>query len=398
MGNLHDQVLNAPSVQLDPRHLDLVELVLGGLLDPSALADQALPFWSDPKVRANSAGQVVLADPDGTALALISYKWRSNSSPHTGNQTTIVGVHPLARAEHGPFRALRITEPQVGRPVVLFDRAPTASELAVLRQRPDLPECLYFVLVRFSSASHGPEHAQAMEQLQAAASLFPESACGHLIIPDGIDAAEVVDRLGAHRLADFRSGGPQISARTDGVVVMFSGLSGSGKSTLARAVQEAVHQGLGRRAVLLDGDDIRRFISKGLGFSREDRETNVERIGWIAARIAEVQGIALCAPIAPFEATRSAVRELIHPVGRFLLVYVSTPLEVCEQRDRKGLYAKARAGILKDFTGIDSPYEVPMDADLTLDLSVLDIPSAAARVLQLLREPYSEGPDQRHNA
>ncbi|MCW4466162.1 adenylyl-sulfate kinase [Glutamicibacter sp. MNS18] len=384
MGNSHDQVLNAPSVQLDPGHLDLVELVLGGLLDASALANGILPFWNDPVVRDNAAGQVVLADPDGTALALLGYRWQE-SDRDAGIPATVRGVRRLARAEHGAFRALRITEPLDNQPVVLFDRAPSAGNLAALMQRPELPSGLRLVLVRHSSEARGPEYAQAMEQLQAAASLFPEAGCGHLILPDGIQAATPLERLSSYRLADFRSGGMQLAAGTDGVVVLFSGLSGSGKSTLARAVQERIHQHLGRRAVLLDGDDIRRFISKGLGFSREDRETNVERIGWIAARIAEVGGIALCAPIAPFAATRTAVSQLVRPVGRYYLVHVSTPLEVCEERDRKGLYAKARAGLLKDFTGIDSPYEVPEDADVTLDLSQVDVPTAADRVLQLLR-------------
>ena len=384
MGNSHDQVLNAPTVQLDPGHLDLVELVLGGLLDASALSNGALPFWNDPVVRDNAAGHVVLADPDGTALALLGYRWQE-SDRDAGSPATVREVRRLARAEHGAFRALRITEPLDNQPVVLFDRAPSAGNLAALMQRPELPSGLRLVLVRHSSEAQGPEYAQAMEQLQAAASLFPEAGCGHLILPDGIQAATPLERLSSYRLADFRSGGMQLAAGTDGVVVLFSGLSGSGKSTLARAVQERIHQHLGRRAVLLDGDDIRRFISKGLGFSREDRETNVERIGWIAARIAEVGGIALCAPIAPFAATRTAVSQLVRPVGRYYLVHVSTPLEVCEERDRKGLYAKARAGLLKDFTGIDSPYEVPEDADVTLDLSQVDVPTAADRVLQLLR-------------
>ena len=170
-----------------------------------------------------------------------------------------------------------------------------------------------------------------------------------------------------------------------GQVLFFTGLSGSGKSTLARAVTQRL---IGTRAVtLLDGDVVRTHLSKGLGFSREDRDTNVRRIGWVASEVAKHGGLAICAPIAPYDDTRRWVRELVDGAagpGSMTLVWVSTPLEVCEQRDTKGLYAKARAGQLSGFTGIDDPYEPPGDADAVIDTSVVGLDEAVDKVLEML--------------
>jgi sulfate adenylyltransferase len=169
-----------------------------------------------------------------------------------------------------------------------------------------------------------------------------------------------------------------------GTVVFFTGLSGSGKSTVARALAaELADDGL--RTTLLDGDAVRHHLSKGLGFDRESREMNVERIGYVAALVAEHGGIAIAAPIAPFASGRARVRALAQEAGaRFVLVHVSTPLEVCEARDRKGLYARARTGELPDFTGISSPYEEPDDADLVIDTSVLSMDEAVNAVREHL--------------
>jgi sulfate adenylyltransferase len=122
---------------------------------------------------------------------------------------------------------------------------------------------------------------------------------------------------------------------------------------------------------LLDGDIVRKHLSSELGFSREHRNLNIRRIGFVASEITKNGGIAICAPIAPYDALRKEVRAMIEPSGGFLLVHVATPLEVCEQRDRKGLFAKARAGIVKEFTGISDPYEVPQDAEMAIDTSEL---------------------------
>ena len=170
-----------------------------------------------------------------------------------------------------------------------------------------------------------------------------------------------------------------------GVVVFFTGLSGSGKSTLAQALCNRLIETGGRTVTLLDGDRVRRNVSRGLTFSREDRELNIERIAWIAAEVARHGGLAVCAPIAPFDRTRKVARAMAADVGAdFALIHVATPLEVCEARDRKGLYLRARRGEVADFTGISSPYEEPDDADLIVDTSTLSVSDALGQVWSFL--------------
>ena len=167
-------------------------------------------------------------------------------------------------------------------------------------------------------------------------------------------------------------------------MLFLTGLSGSGKSTIARDLRDALAERADRRVSLLDGDLVRQMLSAGLTFSRADRDLNVLRIGYVAAEIARHGGIAICAPIAPYAATRARVREMVSETGDFLLIHVATPVEVCEARDRKGLYAKARAGLIDHFTGVSDPYEEPADADLVIDTSALSRPEATAAVLGLL--------------
>ena len=182
--------------------------------------------------------------------------------------------------------------------------------------------------------------------------------------------------------AELRRARPPRSAR--GLVVFFTGLSGSGKSTLARDLRDALLERGDRTVSLLDGDLVRRLLSAGLTFSREDRDLNIARIGYVATEVARHGGIAICAPIAPYAAARAAVRSMVTQAGDFVLVHVATPLAVCEERDRKGLYAKARAGVIGSFTGISDPYEEPADADLAIDTSALSRRDALAAVLTLL--------------
>ena len=151
----------------------------------------------------------------------------------------------------------------------------------------------------------------------------------------------------------------------EGVTVWFTGLSGAGKSTTAAALISLLHA-LGRRTTLLDGDLVRQHLSKGLGFSKEDRDTNILRIGFVASEIVRHGGVAVCATISPYRATRDAVRNMVGR-DRFIEVFVDTPIAVCEARDVKGLYAKARRGELTDFTGVDDPYEPPLDPEITLE-------------------------------
>ena len=166
-----------------------------------------------------------------------------------------------------------------------------------------------------------------------------------------------------------------------GFTVFFTGLSGSGKSTIANALMVKLMEIGGRRITLLDGDIVRKNLSSELGFSRQHRDLNILRIGYVASEITKNGGIAICAPIAPYAATRARVRASIAALGGFLEVHVATPLEVCEARDRKGLYAKARAGIIKEFTGISDPYEAPEAAEVVIDTSDLTPDLAAHRIL-----------------
>ncbi|HEY5623457.1 MAG TPA: bifunctional sulfate adenylyltransferase/adenylylsulfate kinase [Gammaproteobacteria bacterium] len=171
-----------------------------------------------------------------------------------------------------------------------------------------------------------------------------------------------------------------------GFTVFFTGLSGSGKSTIANALMVKLMELGGRRVTLLDGDVVRKNLSSELGFSKEHRDLNILRIGYVASEITKNGGIAICAPIAPYSSTRRSVRDLIDAVGGFVEVHVATPIEICEGRDRKGLYAKARAGLIKGFTGIDDPYEEPVEPEMRIDTSELTPDLAAHRVIIKLEQ------------
>jgi sulfate adenylyltransferase len=169
-----------------------------------------------------------------------------------------------------------------------------------------------------------------------------------------------------------------------GLIVFFTGLPGAGKSTLARALHQRLTE-LGRTVTLLDGDEVRALLSSGLGYSRAHRDLNVLRIGYVAAEIARHGGISICAQIAPYAAARVEVRRRASAVGDFLLVHVATPIEVCERRDPKGHYAKARAGLLPAFTGVSDPYEPPQDADLSIDTQNCTPQDAVQTIVARLR-------------
>ena len=182
-----------------------------------------------------------------------------------------------------------------------------------------------------------------------------------------------------------------------GFTIFFTGLSGAGKSTIANALRVKLLEHGGRPVTLLDGDIVRKHLSSELGFSKEHRDINIRRIGFVASEITKNGGIAICAPIAPYDAVRRQVRGMVESVGGFVLVYVSTDIEVCEQRDRKGLYSKARAGLVKEFTGVSDPYEAPQDADLVLDTAELKPDEAAQEIiLHLQREGFIGPADVEH--
>ena len=197
-----------------------------------------------------------------------------------------------------------------------------------------------------------------------------------LDIPEWFSSPEVIEEL--------RRSYPPRSRQ--GYTVFFTGLSGAGKSTIANILVAKLMELDSRPVTLLDGDIVRKHLSSELGFSKEHRDLNIQRIGFVASEITKNRGVAVCAPIAPYRNTRRAVRELIGDYGGFIEVYVATPLEVCEQRDRKGLYAKARAGLIKEFTGIDDPYEVPEKPEVVIDTSTLSAEEAASKVILLLQK------------
>jgi sulfate adenylyltransferase len=508
--DLPADLIGVPSLALDDAQLGDLELLLSGAFAPLAgfmgtadvtavidygtLADGTpwpVPVTLDvaPGAVPGDARHVVLADPEGTPLALLEIAERSEiSASRRGRHaegarlTRIAGpVTGLREPEHGPFRRLMLRPAQAragfgGAPVLAYaTRGPLHSRQigqlrhmagqlkarllllplvagpadvvtrpealirAVLAAAANLPAGTVVIPVplarRGPQADAGPERELAARALVAGA-----YGASHLMV-DGADAAAVpgasggdgltipvvragdwaYDRVaevwrplalieaGTERadlspgeLADLLDAGAEIPAwftppavarelrrarppRAErGFVVFLTGLSGSGKSTIARNLADILAERGDRRVSLLDGDLVRRLLSAGLTFSREDRDLNIARIGFVATEVARHGGIAICAPIAPYAAARARVREMVSEVGDFLLIHVATPLEVCEARDRKGLYAKARAGIIGQFTGISDPYEEPLDADLVIDTSTMTREQATEAVLGLL--------------
>ena len=234
-----------------------------------------------------------------------------------------------------------------------------------------------------------PEREQFLPMQQIAHAkhegiLFSEKELNHhlahnLKIPSWFSYPEVIQALRKTR--------PPRSSQ--GITLFFTGLSGSGKSTLAKIIYAKFIEAGERPVSLLDGDIVRNNLSSELGFSKDHRNLNVRRIGYVASEITKNRGVAICAPIAPYAETRRAVREAIEQYGAFIEIHVATPLEVCESRDRKGLYAKARQGVIPEFTGISDPYETPENPDIQIDTSSLTPVQAAQEIfLFLLREGY----------
>ncbi|MDP3984717.1 MAG: bifunctional sulfate adenylyltransferase/adenylylsulfate kinase [Acidimicrobiia bacterium] len=222
---------------------------------------------------------------------------------------------------------------------------------------------------------------------------FPEDEVPEETKTVSISGTELRDRLATGReipewftypevVTELRRTHPPRSRQ--GFTVFFTGLSGSGKSTIANALLVKLLEMGGRPVTMLDGDLVRKHLSSELGFSKEHRDINIRRIGYVASEITKSGGIAICAPIAPYDATRKAVRSMVESGGGFALVHIATPLEICEERDRKGLYAKARAGLIPEFTGISDPYEEPGDAEVAIDTTELAPDEAANQIILYL--------------
>jgi sulfate adenylyltransferase len=497
-------LMGVPTITLDEAQLGDVELLLSGVFAPltgfmgaadvaavienAALADGApwpVPVTLDVREDALPADvqRVVLADPEGTPLALLDIAERGELPPRPGRgagqaMVRLAGpVTGLKEPEHGPFRRLMVAPGEAraafgDAPVLAYaTRGPVHSrQIGQLRHmagqlkarllllpltagpadvvtRPDaliravlaaaanLPSGTTVIPVplaqRGTQSGVGPEREVAARALVAAAygatHLMIDAAAADVaggagvpipVVRAGdwaydrvaevwrplalIDAGTEQEDLSPDELGDLLDAGADVPAwftppavaaelrrarpprARRGFVLFLTGLSGSGKSTLARDLADVLAERGDRRVSLLDGDLVRQLLSAGLTFSRADRDLNIARIGFVAAEVARHGGIAICAPIAPYAAARARVRQMVSEVGDFLLIHVATPLEVCEARDRKGLYAKARAGIIDHFTGISDPYEEPLDADLTIDTSATTREQSTEAVLKLL--------------
>lgn len=511
-------VNDLPACTLTPGQLGDLELLLSGALAPltgfmtsadaTAVADSwrladgtPFPILVTLDVTADNlpAGQdgpsrMLLADPEGTPLAVLQVQQRSDVAAFSGNGPPDAGVVRLAGPvtanrppEHGPFRRMMLspadtrarlgdgpvlafatrgplTSRQIGQlrhhagrleaaqllllPLVGGGHAdvvgtPQALVRAVLAAVPSLPPGTLVVPVPLPprpdaaasadgrsreiaararvAAAYGATHLMAdvpmpgnagpADEAMAAAAVIPVVPGGdwaydpraevwrpHGLIEPGTEQED----LSADQLGDLLDAGspipswaiPDAVARElqrvrrprsrRGLVLFLTGLSGSGKSTIARDLADALAERGDRQVSLLDGDLVRHLLSAGLGFSRADRDLNITRIGFVAAEVARHGGIAICAPIAPYAATRARVRQMVGEAGDFFLIHVATPLEVCESRDRKGLYAKARAGLISEFTGVSDPYEEPTDAELVIDTSAVSRAEAVRAILDML--------------
>ncbi len=507
------------SLTLDNRQLGDLELILTGAFAPlrgfmtsadvasvaasATLADGTpwpIPVTLEIPADAVDAAteRVLLADPEGTPLAVLSIAERS---PLPAGQDGVLLAGPVTAhrpIEHGSFRRLMISPEQARAtlgdgPVLAFAtrkpiggrqigqlrhlagqhgarllilpmvagqaevvRQPEALIRAVVAAARSLPPGTLVVPVPLAERDRsklagpiGPDQARELAAIAIVAAAYgathlmadgwqDEAAAGDAlpgdeagqagpvrppaapipVLPSGdwaydqraevwrplalIEAGLEIEDLTPDQLADMLDTGAEIPAwfaseavaaelrharppRSErGFVLFLTGLSGSGKSTIARDLRDLLAERGDRRVSLLDGDLVRSLLSAGLTFSRSDRDLNIARIGYVAAEIAKHGGIAICAPIAPFAAARDQVRQMVSEVGDFLLIHVATPVEVCEQRDRKGLYAKARAGLIKQFTGVSDPYEEPTDAVLVLDTSVISRADATGAILAML--------------
>ena len=373
-----------------PRELDDLELLLSGAVPGDPPLDLELPE------ELAEVSELELVDPEGLPLA------RATRADDGG-----WALHQLTRPQYGPFRRLYLTPAETrerypGRTVVPVTGPVTDVQLDQLA---DLGPTLLLAFVGHGTPELSPV-ALLRATLRVAESLpdavvvaAPLAARGDGDRDHELGVTVALSYAGDDPVLGLVDGGEVLPDLDDiidadrpppdqqGLVLFFTGLSGSGKSTIARALVDRLLEQGHRTVTSLDGDVVRRHLSAGLTFSREDRETNIRRIGWVAAEISRHGGVAVCSPIAPFDETRQQVRTMADDAGgAFFLVHVATPLEECERRDRKGLYAKARRGEIPEFTGISSPYEEPDDADVRVDTTGRSVDDALADVTAALAE------------
>lgn len=364
--------------------LNDVELLCAGLLPEKlskALISRLLTSLP-PNVRDGAA----LVDEEGVPVAAVSAEEPRFTalSPRSSRAFDSLGVLSMGPGALG------------GRQVALIDQPPTRGDIRVIQSASGSGPVTALVLSGDSGAAGGLIRATraAVSDVADIALLRRQKPLDALDADllaaslEALDAGEIVHLEHQDEVPHEVSSALALPTDTGlpGAVVLLTGLSGSGKSTLAKALHHTIVEAGLRTVSLLDGDVVRRNLSAGLGFGREDRERNVRRIGWVAAEIARHGGLAICSPIAPFADTRAEVRAMADDAeARFVLIHVATSLEECERRDRKGLYAKAREGLIPDFTGISSPYEEPLDADLRIDTEGRSMQDCLTEVLALLR-------------
>lgn len=395
------------TLALDENELDRIELALAGYL-PATLIPHCEPgthrIFTDPEGTPIARWDGAILHPERPLARGLGLAWDSalrRSALHASLPNADTHILPISAPV--PTRVLS-----------------AAAEAAAATARPGrISRLIVVALVSRSAPQHGALTANAITAIvsEARAHLaaeFPAIQCDALVAPwprvSPPPLQRIADALNGQLIADLPPAQPgeMVTAETylpgaalavraatspwqhRGAVLLFTGLSGSGKSTIARALAEALAERYAR-VELLDGDAFRRSVSTQLGFDRASRVQNVINIAEAATARAKERVIAIAAPIAPFEASRAAARAIVSPVAPFYLIHVSTPLEVCEARDRKGLYAKARKGEISEFTGISSPYEVPTDADLTIDASQEPTERSVGRILAHIVPTLSQG-------
>jgi sulfate adenylyltransferase len=411
---------------------------------PRAAADPALGIRvaHDVAVRALDVGALLVVDREGTPVARFASLARPQPTfPPDRSPVVLRGLASRERRRESSLLARRAARPDELPPpagprvVVLAARPPLAGELSRLAHESSAaaePAELVVLVPAEQPTADGMDPVRLLRctDLAAAADapdavVLPVPVCWrdpasdeHLVraLGDAYGADRAV-LLGDHPswtalVAAARAGTPLPAVAHEsvlvaltgwsaprsrrGLVVMLTGLSGSGKSTIARDLAHHVMATTDRTVSLLDGDDVRRLLSSGLGFDHASRDLNVRRIAYVGAEVARHGGIAVCAPIAPYRESRAAARAMVTAVGDFVLVHVATPLEECERRDLKGLYARARRGELDQFTGISDPYEEPDDADVVVDTTSMPRERALQVVVDhLVQQGWLPGPAAR---
>ena len=423
-----DRQLPVPQWTASARELDDLDLLvkgcfeppLSGFVDPTTSPDAApvtLVVSDETAELALAAGSLDLIDPEGAPLARlrVTSKWDAGAG-RAGIAGPVTG---LAHNEFGPFRRLHQSPAQVHEKhpkqsllAVPVTAPPTLRQIGAISAQAEVRSLVPLLLACVGDGM--PQGVSGPALIRSALAAVPlvghDAAVVAVSVADHDDSrptggqspndwllnsvaqafADDVLQIDPDPAGSYPPSIEAIVSRDrpardqQGAVIFFTGLSGSGKSTLARGLIDVILERGERTITSLDGDVVRHHLSKGLGFSREDRETNILRIGFVAAEIARHGGLAVCSPIAPFESTRQQVRQMVERAGGgFILVHVATPLEECERRDRKGLYAKARAGEILDFTGISSPYEEPVEA-LKVDTTNRDIAECVADLLKAI--------------